>query len=222
MAKKRFARARKGNRKNTNSVLIWGMIVLIISAVGAGLFFLKSNSNYPKIKRVDVKKDLSQPQLPPPPEERWSYIKALETRTINTESNALSTNVHANTTVKTPNVTTHKTESQKENTKPQSVWAALDQNKVSSNANTTTTNQTQNHTAIAQNKGQFGLQCGAFDKLEQAEAQRAKLAMLGMTAYVKRTNNWNRVFVGPIGSRDQAQEVRERIHSQIDCFVIGM
>lgn len=243
MAKKKSTRTTKSKKKNAtkNPSVIWGLVVLIVVVVGAGLYFLKSST--PQVEKVEVKKPQPQAPLPPPPEEKWSYIKALETRTINTlppASVATQDNGFVDdkpVTPSTPNVapktnnapvTTIKPDNrvkkaEKPADKSQSLWSVLgqkaDANHTTQRADTPTRAATP-VTKVA--SGNFGLQCGAFDQASQAESRRAKLAMLGITAHIKRGGNWYRIFVGPIGSRDQAQQVRDRIHSQVDCFVLGM
>lgn len=233
MAKKKSTRATKSKKKNTtkNPNVIWGLVVLIILVVGAGLYFLKSST--PQVEKVEVKKPQPQAPLPPPPEEKWSYIKALETRTVNTlppasvstQDNGFVDNkpVTTNAPVTTLVPANHSTNRDKSAGKSQSLWSVLG-NKADSSHPEQHTDTPSRAASVVTNvaSGNFGLQCGAFDKASQAESRRAKLAMLGVTAHIKRGGNWYRIFVGPIGSRDQAQAVRDRIHSQVDCFVLGM
>ncbi len=243
MAKKKSTRTTKSKKKNTtkNPSVIWGLVVLIVLVVGAGLYFLKSST--PQVEKVEIKKPQQQAPLPPPPEEKWSYIKALETRTINTlPPAAVSTQdngfvddkpvttptahvapktTSAPVTTLTPENRPKKAE--KPAGKSQSLWSVLGSNTDATRPTQRTEAPTRAASVVTNvGSGNFGLQCGAFDQAAQAESRRAKLAMLGVTAHIKRGGNWYRIFVGPIGSRDQAQKVRDRIHSQVDCFVLGM
>jgi cell division protein FtsN len=63
----------------------------------------------------------------------------------------------------------------------------------------------------------YFVQAGAFEKVEQAEAQRAKLGMLGLEARLYERNQSGRavqrVRVGPFDTRDDAQATRDRLVS---------
>lgn len=68
----------------------------------------------------------------------------------------------------------------------------------------------------------FGLQCGAFKNLAQAEAVQAKLIMLGLDARIKTNADWHRVIVGPIGERSEANAAYAQIRNTVDCVVVGL
>jgi cell division protein FtsN len=63
----------------------------------------------------------------------------------------------------------------------------------------------------------YFVQAGAFEKAEEAEAQRAKLGMLGLEARLYERNQSGRVVqrvrVGPFDTRDDAQATRDRLVS---------
>jgi cell division protein FtsN len=63
----------------------------------------------------------------------------------------------------------------------------------------------------------YFVQAGAFGRAEDAEAQRGKLAMLGMTARVtEREQSGRTVFrvrLGPFDKKDEALSAKERLDS---------
>ncbi|QOR14347.1 cell division protein FtsN [Haemophilus parainfluenzae] len=68
----------------------------------------------------------------------------------------------------------------------------------------------------------FGLQCGAFKNRAQAESLQGRLAMAGVNAQIATSEEWNRVRVGPFGSRDAAAAAQDKAKSVASCVVIGM
>jgi len=68
----------------------------------------------------------------------------------------------------------------------------------------------------------FGLQCGAFKNRAQAESLQGRLAMAGVNAQIATSEEWNRVRVGPFGSRDAATAAQDKAKSVTSCVVIGM
>ena len=68
----------------------------------------------------------------------------------------------------------------------------------------------------------FGLQCGAFKNRAQAESLQGRLAMAGLNAQIVTSEEWNRVRVGPFGSRDAATAAQDKAKSVASCVVIGM
>ena len=68
----------------------------------------------------------------------------------------------------------------------------------------------------------IGLQCGAFKNRAQAESLQGRLAMAGVNAQIATSEEWNRVRVGPFGSRDAATAAQDKAKSVASCVVIGM
>lgn len=87
MAHRDFAARRGANKnkktKSANKNILIGVALTVLLAFGVGLYFLKHKTE-DKVQSVAVQADKIQPksQLPNRPEEVWSYIKALETRTV--------------------------------------------------------------------------------------------------------------------------------------------
>lgn len=78
--------ARRGvnKKKRKNKNILIGMMIAIVFAFGIGLYFLKNKTEEKVVKEITPQTEKTQPKsiLPNRPEEVWSYIKALETRTV--------------------------------------------------------------------------------------------------------------------------------------------
>ncbi|NBH75439.1 cell division protein FtsN [Rodentibacter pneumotropicus] len=85
MAHRDFAARRGSNKKKktTNKNVLIGIALAVLIGLGVGLYFLKSKTPKPVSPMVS-QPEKTQPKsvLPNRPEEVWSYIKALETRTV--------------------------------------------------------------------------------------------------------------------------------------------
>ncbi len=203
MAKKISARTSvKKTKKQSKKAIIISVLIILFCAVGA-LFMLTKQS---KVETIEPVKEEVKPkvELPPPPEEKWSYIKALESRTVN-DNGQQTQNKQNHSASEKLSKTTQKKET--------GLWAVLD--------NTQTDTVQKSKPQISSGKV-FGLQCGAFDQQNQAETRQAKLAMLGFSAHIEKGGKWYRVFIGPIGTRSQAQQALNKTQGTVDCLVIAM
>lgn len=73
--------------------------------------------------------------------------------------------------------------------------------------------------------GAYYLQVGSFRKPQEAEAQKARVALLGATASVQRItvgrDQWHRVRIGPYQDMAKLQAVQRRLSKrQIDALLI--
>lgn len=94
MAQRDYA-ARSGSKKKKsggiNKSLLLTIAALVVGGFALGLYLLKEKS--PEVAAVQVEaaeKAKPKSQLPSRPEETWSYIKELESRTVPTDSSALA------------------------------------------------------------------------------------------------------------------------------------
>lgn len=87
MAHRDFA-ARRGlnnkqkTKKNKNILIILALVIVL--AFGVALYLLKNKNSETVVQQAATQQEKTQPKsvLPNRPEEVWSYIKALETRTV--------------------------------------------------------------------------------------------------------------------------------------------
>ena len=81
-AARRGSNNKKKTKKNKNILIILALVIVL--AFGVGLYLLKTKNSEAVVQQVATQQEKTQPKsvLPNRPEEVWSYIKALETRTV--------------------------------------------------------------------------------------------------------------------------------------------
>lgn len=81
-AARRGSNNKKKTKKNKNILIILALVIVL--AFGVGLYLLKNKNSETVVQQVATQQEKTQPKsvLPNRPEEVWSYIKALETRTV--------------------------------------------------------------------------------------------------------------------------------------------
>lgn len=67
--------------------------------------------------------------------------------------------------------------------------------------------------AQAQDDRRWMIQCGSFKGAEQAETTRAKLAFEGFDSHITTNNGWNRVVIGPVKGKANADGTLSRLKS---------
>ncbi len=55
------------------------------------------------------------------------------------------------------------------------------------------------------------VQCGSFKGAEQAETVRAQLAFEGFASHITTNNGWNRVVIGPLKGKENANDMINRL-----------
>ena len=262
-------KTRKSKKSNKNLLILIALVVVVVFA--AALFLLRSKTPEPVATTpAPVEKPQPKSQLPNRPEEVWSYIKALETRTVPVDDNQNSVEKNMRLTQEQRQVLLEMEKEQKaqeakrieaaaaaakaENAKVESVppapsaptaapqpapkvetvkkaevkvepkkEAKPEAPKVEAVKTETAKTEAKKPEAKADSSGKkFGLQCGAFKNRAQAESLQGRLAMVGVNAQIASSDDWNRVRVGPFGSRDQAVSAQEKAKAVIGCVVIGM
>ena len=81
-AARRGSNNKKKTKKNKNILIILALVIVL--AFGVGLYLLKNKNSEVVVQQAATQQEKTQPKsvLPNRPEEVWSYIKALETRTV--------------------------------------------------------------------------------------------------------------------------------------------
>lgn len=81
-AARRGSNNKKKTKKNKNILIILALVIVL--AFGVGLYLLKNKNSEVVVQQAVTQQEKTQPKsvLPNRPEEVWSYIKALETRTV--------------------------------------------------------------------------------------------------------------------------------------------
>ena len=81
-AARRGSNNKKKTKKNKNILIILALVIVL--AFGVGLYLLKNKNSEAVVQQAVTQQEKTQPKsvLPNRPEEVWSYIKALETRTV--------------------------------------------------------------------------------------------------------------------------------------------
>lgn len=81
-AARRGSNNKKKTKKNKNILIILALVIVL--AFGVALYLLKNKNSETVVQQAATQQEKTQPKsvLPNRPEEVWSYIKALETRTV--------------------------------------------------------------------------------------------------------------------------------------------
>ncbi|WP_218675559.1 cell division protein FtsN, partial [Escherichia coli] len=66
-------------------------------------------------------------------------------------------------------------------------------------------------TAEKKDERRWMVQCGSFRGAEQAETVRAQLAFEGFDSKITTNNGWNRVVIGPIKGKENADGTLNRL-----------
>lgn len=205
---------------------LWLIVILVIIGFATLLYFMVSKSDDSKVvlPPPTTTETKDKVVLPTPPEEKWSYIKDLETREIPAGVDGVDTTEHL-----TQN---NLTEEQKQildlldKDKRETVLPRLDrqnqdinkaaEEKAASSSSSKIVSATQN--SKNSNYG-YGIQCGAFKTFQQADELRAKFALNGYNAKISTSGKWSRVYLGPVGSRNQAESLRKKVSYLANCMV---
>lgn len=243
-ASRRREGTKKKKAKTVNKSLILLITVFIVGVFIAGLFLLKEKSTQIAPVLIPQEKNTPKSVLPSPPEEVWSYIKALETRTVPVDNNPVSLEKNMRLTDEQKKVLIKMEEEQKAAEAMRLKQAAerqtLTQTSKEEIKNTSSVpskvvepkkapetvqkveNRPVEKPATNTNELKFGLQCGAFKNPQQAENIQAKLALAGFNARISTNADWNRVLIGPIGNRVTTQKALEKAKSITNCVLISM
>ncbi|OBX46263.1 cell division protein FtsN [Haemophilus haemolyticus] len=89
-AARRGSNNKKKTKKNKNILIILALVIVL--AFGVGLYLLENKNSEALVQQAATQQEKTQPKsvLPNRPEEVWSYIKALETRTVPVDNKSTS------------------------------------------------------------------------------------------------------------------------------------
>ena len=256
MAHRDFAARRSSNnkkknkKKNTNVLIFLALFIVLVFAVG--LYLLKNKNSKVIVQQAITQQEKAQPKsvLPNRPEEVWSYIKALETRTVPVDNNPASVEQNMRLTEEQRQVLiqierdqkaadearklaeqqriedatrtqSKKTEDMK-NTEAEIV--KLESIKKQDSQKIESVKKVEQIKTVnnVRDSKKFGLQCGAFKNRAQAENLQGRLQMTGLNAQIQTNGEWNRVRVANFDTRDLAVQAQSRAKTVADCVVIGM
>ena len=65
------------------------------------------------------------------------------------------------------------------------------------------------------------VQCGSFRGAEQAETVRAQLAFEGFDSKITTNNGWNRVVIGPVKGKENADSTLNRLKMAVIQTAFG-
>ncbi len=157
--------------------------------------------------------------LPPKPEERWRYIKELESRQPGVRA---PTEPSAGGEVKTPEQLTPEQRQLLEQMQADMRQQPY-QDLLQTPAHTTAQSKPQQAAPVARvadapkptaekkDERRWMVQCGSFRGAEQAETVRAQLAFEGFDSKITTNNGWNRVVIGPVKGKENADSTLNRL-----------
>ena len=246
--------ARRGvnKKKGKNKNILIGMMIAVVFVFGIGLYFLKNKTEEKVVKEITPQTEKTQPKsiLPNRPEEVWSYIKALETRTVPVDDKPSSVEKNMRLTEEQRQVLiqierdqkaadearklaeqqriedatrtqSKKTEDMK-NTEAEIVKSESIKKQDSQKIESAKKVEQIKTVNNVRDSKKFGLQCGAFKNRAQAENLQGRLQMTGLNAQIQTNGEWNRVRVVSFDTRELAVQAQSRAKTVTDCVVIGM
>lgn len=186
MVQRDYVRKKSQSKKNKSRnmpnlmILLAIIIIILFSAI---LYFVSNNKPAQITEQPKAKTQPPAVTLPEQPQERWTYLKELETP--NASSNA-QTNSVANT----------------QNTN----------NTNNANTQIATTSAPSQTSQIVNTSNKWSLQCGAFKDKANADTLRAKLAMTGISGNIS-SGQLYRVTVGPFTNKNEADRTMSSLLS---------
>ncbi|OTQ74270.1 MULTISPECIES: SPOR domain-containing protein [unclassified Gilliamella] len=169
-------KAKKNKSRILPSLMIFLALIIII-LFSSILYFISTNSPEKPVERPKVKTESPAAILPEKPQERWTYLKELETPNASGNSNL-------------------------ETIERQQI---LDSFMNNTPATTTSTNSPT--ILANTDNSNWLLQCGAFKDKTNADILKASLAMTGISGKIFSSQQLYRVIVGPYSNKGDAQKV---------------
>ncbi|OCG25031.1 hypothetical protein A9G11_02720 [Gilliamella sp. wkB108] len=197
MVQRDYVRKKSQSKKNKSRIMPNLMIFIATTLIILFSTFLYLISNNKPDKPIELPKVKTQPPtetLPEQPQERWAYLKALETPNNTTGTNSISV----------------------ASERQQILDSFMNNSRVVAQQNPTNTEQTTtaptftSPTTAQTNK--WILQCGAFKDKSNADTLRAKLAMSGLSSNIT-SGQLYRVTAGPYISKSEADKAMSLLKS---------
>lgn len=216
---------KKSKVKNTSRIipnLMMAIAVILVILFVAILYFVSTNnrSKQPSSTTTSIT-EKPQITLPDKQEERWTYLKELENPGSTINSNQ-------------PPINQSSQDKERQqildnfiNDKPQVKKVestVIDKSTVDTAINKTVENKIEQSVKNLGTKtnqdGSWLLQCGAFKDKVNAESLKAKLAMIGVTSFV-RSEQFYRVLAGPYASKSDAEKavVTLKNNNMTNCII---
>ncbi|EFI6959492.1 cell division protein FtsN [Escherichia coli] len=253
--KKSTSRKKQRNLPAVSPAMVAIAAAVLVTFIG-GLYFITHHKKEESETLQSQK--VTGNGLPPKPEERWRYIKELESRQPGVRA---PTEPSAGGEVKTPEQLTpeqrqlleqmqadmrqqptqlvevpwnEQTPEQRQQTLQRQRQAQPRQSKPASTqqpyqdllqtpAHTTAQSKPQQAAPVARaadapkptaekkDERRWMVQCGSFRGAEQAETVRAQLAFEGFDSKITTNNGWNRVVIGPVKGKENADSTLNRL-----------
>ncbi|EEQ2576706.1 cell division protein FtsN [Escherichia coli] len=249
--KKSTSRKKQRNLPAVSPAMVAIAAAVLVTFIG-GLYFITHHKKEESETLQSQK--VTGNGLPPKPEERWRYIKELESRQPGVRA---PTEPSAGGEVKTPEQLTpeqrqlleqmqadmrqqptqlvevpwnEQTPEQRQQTlqRQRQAQQLAEQQRLAQQSRTTEQSwQQQTRTSQAapvaraadapkptaekKDERRWMVQCGSFRGAEQAETVRAQLAFEGFDSKITTNNGWNRVVIGPVKGKENADSTLNRL-----------
>lgn len=205
---------KKSKTKNPSRIipnLMMAIAVILVVLFVAILYFVSTNKTSKQTAPTTVVTEKPQATLPDKQEERWTYLKELEnpdgvnnSASTQTEQSSQQQKERQQILDSFVNENTQNTDSSNNSGNTQSTKTTSTNSQTATNK-TVQSSTTQSSTVAAGQASSWLLQCGAFKDKANAESLKAKLAMTGITSFIK-SDKFYRVLAGPYASKDEAEK----------------
>lgn len=216
---------KKKKLSTKNKFIIITITALLLLGFGGGLFFLKKST----IEKGLVEKQgknivrTQEPVLPTKQEDGWNYIRSLETREVPTHNDPKRLDKIQNLTPEQKKIL-QQLERESSQLAPKGKNKKIEEVPVKENIVPAKENvelvKEEEIPNVKDIKNQFGVQCGAFSTLPQAEGIQSKLLMAGFGTQIKKGSNLYRVVIGPMATQAQANETSREAKKITECVIV--
>ncbi|RKS85938.1 cell division protein FtsN [Orbus hercynius] len=209
MAQRDYVKKKTKAKSNSRIIpnLMMAIAVILVILFVAILYFVSTNkTKKPVIPTANVT-ERPQATLPDKPEERWTYLKELENP--DGDNQILSSQIPPSAQEKERQKILDSFSTDKQIVPPKAPVAignAINSVQNNTQAPPVKIEPPKTQSSSSEQTGTWLLQCGAFKDKGNAESLKAKLAMIGVSGFVK-NEKFYRVLVGPYPSKAEADKV---------------